>query len=258
MKRGIILLTVLLAAAATAKFGDVTFYFRLSGTNMPYVTGILCRYEPYYGALYSTGPDYLLQYNAMGSIIGSYVLNNCMAPADMDTWLGSRNFSVLDTGRSALLEYVLTTGSFVGSRPVPANTKGYAALWSSRRFLAIGTSVYQYDGNWSIVNSFNTGMDIGAIGATDKFLNRTWPTVIVAPWGPGPFHCYYVSNGSHAASFSVPGSGTRGAHCYGPTEPIYFYCNRVTPGGMYLYRVDIEGYSNVEPASLGRVKALFK
>jgi hypothetical protein len=260
MKRGIILLTVLFAGAASADLGSVVSSFRLSSASLPYVTGIMRQSHSgvvYWGALYSNGPDYLLQYNAQGSIIGSYILDNCTAPGDMDMSTG-HNVYVLDTQRSALLEYVLTTGSFVGSRPVPPNTKGYAAFFEWERFLAIGTWVYYYDRNWSVVRSFNTSMDIGAIAWSRCLLNKEWHTVIVAPHGPGPFHCYYVSNGSHAASFAVPGSGTKGAHCDKGWAP-YFYCNRLTLGGdMYLYKIDIDGLSAVAPASVGRVKALFR
>ncbi len=267
MKRVMIFVVALLAlaAAAAADFGSVVSSFRLSGTSMPYVTGII-KHSPrnpvYYGALYSTGPDYLLQYNESGSIIGSYILEGCLAPADMDDWSDVRKISVLDVGRRELLEYVPTTGSFIGSRPVPSNTRGFAVLgWRWCSFIAVGTWVYQYDRNWSIVSSFNTGMDIGAIAATPFFRNREWATVIVAPRGRGYFNCYYVSTGSFAASFTVPGSGTRGADCmtiYTAPNQIDYFCSRVTARGMYLYKIDIEGYSKIAPASLGRVKALFR
>ncbi len=261
MKRVLIFVTAVLATAAAADFGSIVSSFRLSGASMPYVTGIMYRFMdpvPYWGALYSTGPDYLLRYNESGSIIGSYVLEGCLAPTDMDFGRDNKSIHVLDAGRRALLEYGVTTGSLIASRPVPSNTRGFSVIFSDM-CLAVGTWFYRYDTNSSIVSSFNTGMDIGAIAATPYFRNRSWPAVIVAPRGPGLFHCYYITTGSRGGSFAVPGSGTRGADCdHISWARNDFFCNRVTPRGMYMYQIDIEACDNVAPASLGRVKALFK
>jgi len=118
-----------------------------------------------------------------------------------------------------------------------------------------GGLIRRYSSGGSFLNSFNTGIDVRDLAASGGYYQWWGNFVQVAPRGlPGPIYSYR-STGSLEGSFALPGTGNLGAE--GISDSFY-WCLRRVDTRLWVYYVFLGGGMPVKPASLGKVKALYK
>jgi hypothetical protein len=165
-----------------------------------------------------------------------------------------------------VVSYDLATGSVVDSIYILAHTiywvpVGFAYVPRSRyMYCAIArrehgpyrTIRYTIKGEWAgnIVDRA-TGL-----GATPLYNSQEGEYVILA----GSPTQVYTSSGSLVGSFTVPGSAW--ANVCGPGAPssyktTYWYLTRINYE-YYCYQIDLGNTTKVAPASLGKIKALYR
>ncbi len=261
MARGIVALAAAgFLWAATPAFGAVgstisSFY--LSGTSQPYAQGIYRDAAYVYGVLYSSGATYLRSYTTSGAPVGSVKLGGPAGGAGHSP-LGTAYVGAVDAYR--VLHYEISTGSLAASFAAPAGARAYDYIpGGAYYYVATDRMLYFYTTNGSIVRSMMISFYVGGLAATRYFENRAGEYLVVAQWSSG-LPTYVYSNGSFLRSFVVPGT-TNGCVC-GDGAParygVTYWCNQYIGSGLYAYQVDLANATAVAPASVGKVKALFR
>ena len=246
---------VMLAAAAPASggVGDVIGSFRMDGALNIY------RDDNYVYCV--AGTNTLRRYTVNGSLVGTVALPGLTNAGDADhSPLGTAYFGVLERS-NRIFEYRTATGSFVRSRPVGASTVGYAHFPGSPYYYThTGARIIRYTLAGSVVNSFDVSYSATAIAATRRFDDVGGELVLVANRSTGRT-MVYTGGGSVVRSFDAPGPAV-GCVC-GPGTPYTpkttYWCSVASGASRTAYEIDL-GNKNVAvvPASLGRVKALFR
>jgi len=181
-----------------------------------------------------------------------------------------------------------SNGSVVASFVSPGGSVGRGAAWDGT-YLYTGNSTTDY-----IFRMSTTGSVYGSFGVSNFYGGLTWDHTYLWYTGTSPNYFYRMTTaGSVNSSFSAtfypfdPGSDGTYIYCgtYTPSQQIYklttagsiveshappanypWGCTHdgtdlwfgTTTGTNYIWRVDDGVLSNVAPASLGKVKALFK
>jgi hypothetical protein len=254
---------LVLAATASADLPSIISSFRISGTTPPYARGIYGSYGNVGGIFYEgPGRHSLRVFTSGGSLVATYRMPGGVTLGDADNppeGYPAGTFAVVDEGADNVKVYNMN-GSFVGVwRAVPANTVGYGCGGYGTPLIYLGTSdgaisVHTYAG--SFITSFATGVPLADRGAAGGY--RGWGSyVYLGPARSGdPVRVYHFS--SICGTFHLPGlrnAGTVMPHAGGS---IWSWCLRNTGAEIWAYRVQVGYMMAVEPASLGRVKALFK
>jgi len=261
--------SVALAAAVALIFVSAAFSippeiigsFPLTGATPPSPRGI-----HYYNAVFvishtAPGYNYLYQYSLQGSFISSFLLPGANVISETDCLPGTyprSYFSAVDTGTHDVKIYT-TAASLVGTfMATPADTVAIGVGGHVVDYVYLAASnglIRRYSPEGSFLSSFNTGVAVGDLAASGGYYNYWGYFIQIAPRGaPGPIYTY-TGAGSLFGSFSLPGTASYGA------EVLYtsFYsCLRQVGSALWVYRVDLGRGMAVEPASLGRVKALFR
>ncbi len=252
----------IVTAAAVADYPSVISSFRMSGKAPPYARGV---YIPWYSrtiyAIFYEGPGRhsLRVFTTTGSLIATYTMPGgvVLGDADFPPAGYSGYLAVVDEGSHELKAYT-TTGSFYRViRTLPSDVVGYGVGGHVTAYLHLGTRggvVYRYTPTWSFLNSFLTGMEIADLAAGQGYKGywSDWLEVGGARYGE-PVRVY--RGGYFYGSFSLPGVRNCGASA--GFRSAYF-CLRDLGTEIWAYVVELGPLMAVEPASLGKVKALFK
>ncbi len=203
---------------------------------------------------------------------GSFVREEGIIPGPYPIY-GDADHSVLGVGyfaivygESAVRDIDLATGSLVSSWSPRADILGYGYIPNGayKYVQAKGGGVYRYAAGGSLVGSF-AAPGGRSIAVTDKFSGSSGEYVVVA-------YDYalviFTKAGSRVRSFPVkpaPRALLSGAVC-GPGYPrecgTTLWCHYWEGGGVwtnhFVYQLSLGNGVAVAPASVGKVKALFR
>ncbi len=243
---------------------EIVSSFRLSGAAPPNPRGIHFYSNSAFVISYTApGVNYLYEFSRQGSFISSVRLPGANVIAETDRLPDTYPryyFSAVDTGARDVKIYH-TTGSLVGTfmaAPADAVAIGVGGHVVDYVYLATRSGlIRRYSPQGSFLGSFTTGIDVRDLAASSGYYQRWGNFVQVAPRGlPGPIYSYWGwgYTGSLAGSFDLPGTRSLGAVAFG----TYYYSLRRVNTRLWVYQVFLGSGMPVEPASLGRIKALYK
>ncbi len=260
---------LVITGAARAGVGGVLHHFNMSGNIFPVAAGVYRDDAYVFGTFFTGNGGELRRYTSAGSLINSFPLAGAVAPLDPGpSPRGSNYITVLDAG-TALRTYETATGSFISSVAVPTSS-GYAYVPGGEYiYLAASPYVHRYTTAGSHISSFNVGDDAGTLAATPYFDSLAAEYVIVLPASRGVHPALvYTGDGSFVSSFTFSGPypdmdyrlGASVGEGYpssaGPTLWLTLQTDFIWRSA---YEIDLgNGRIAVAPASLGRIKALFK
>jgi hypothetical protein len=252
---------VIIIPAAFSQPPSIISSFRLTGATPPNPRGI-CFSSTSAFVISHTAPrvNYLYEFSRQGSFISSVILEGANVIAETDGLpepYSGPGFSAVDTGSREVKIYT-TAGSLVGTfmaAPADAVAIGVGGHVTDYVYLSTRSGVVlRHSPRGSFLSSFNTGIDVRDLAASGGYYHWWGNFVQVGPRGlPGPIYSYW-SNGSLAGSFALPGTrnlGALGSH-------THYYCLRRVNTQLWVYYVYLGRGMPVEPASLGRIKALYK
>ena len=250
---------LIIVPAAFSQPPSIISSFRLTGATPPDPRGIHL-YGTSAFVISHTAPNvnYLYEFSRQGSFISSMrlVSANVIAETDRlpDTY-PRYYFSAVDTGTRDVKIYN-TTGSLVGTFMAAQDAVAIGVDYYVYLATPAGT-IRRYSPQGNFLGSFTTGIDVRDLAASGGYGIEWGSFVQVAPRGlPGPIYCYrdlgYTA--SLAGSFALPGSRSLGAVAF----HTQYYCLRRVNTRLWIYEVYLGRGMPVEPASLGKVKALFK
>ena len=247
----------------TAAFADVPSIlssFRMSGTAPPYARGIYGGYWDAGGIFYEgPGRHSFRIFTTAGSLTATYPMAGGVMLGDADRAPeGYAGFAVVDEGSHELKAYGMTGSLYGVIRTLSSDTVAYARGGYTKDYLYLGTSngvVFCYTPSWSLANSYSTGIAVTDLAAGYGYGHYWGDYLDVGSRQAGdPIRVYYGPGGVMVASFALPGIRSCGAVRSGQI----YWCLRDLGTEIWAYRVAISALMGVEPASLGKVKALFK
>lgn len=190
-------------------------------------------------------------YTTTGSLVGSFdPPRGPYSPVQFGAEFDGTYYWGADLFQQKYVYRFTTQGSTISSFAAP-DPSGIA--WDGSRLWVMslyGGTVRQYTTGGSVVSSFNVapinaGYDMAWDGSYLWCANRP---------SAGPNYIFrFTTQGSVVASFAAPGTFTTGCGCDGR----YLWLSD-NSGTKRVYRVDAELTPHVAPASVGRVKALFR
>lgn len=255
--------SIIMALGAYAYPVRILGSFRISGTAPPYARGVYVDGN-WYGIFYAgDGYNYLYKFNWSGSLVSTVRLPRAVRLGDAGHappgFPLSDHFGVLDEGTHDVKVYT-PAGSFVGTwRAVSSDTVGYARWGYYYNYAYLGTTdgrISVYDEAGSLINSYATGVQIADLAAEESYAGLHGHYLVLGPARTGdPVRVYFGPTGSLIGTFALPGQYNVGASSRMPSN---YYCLRRLSSEIWAYYADIGAYMPVEPASLGKVKALFK
>ncbi len=178
--------------------------------------------------------------------------------------LGSGYFTDIYTvgGVQAITDFNLATGSAVASWAPFGNMQGYAYN-TTRHIRYVGNTagyVHRYNAVGSLLNSYPTADGILGLAATEEFAGNQGEYLIVTK-----VHYWYVYNaqGVEVARVEFPIVGGIGKSACGPGYPAEYgttlWCIGLAGNyDDYVFQISLHNATGVEPASVGRIKALFR
>jgi len=267
------------AGAAFASMGSVISSFRLSGMAEPFATGVYAGTSYVYAIFYSASDNYLYRYTRAGSLTSTYSLRGSRVPRGGDgCHLGAGYLSVVDSQTNRLLMYRTNGGMPVASFPVtpPVGYSLQDVMWTGSCYevtdgVARGSfNRYAGDGTFEGLVTYQgwpaamTGTGAAAYAATANGRNGDYLVASARLNGQPSCILDVGGAGSLVATFGMPALYACGG-CIGPSSQPATYGNAywvswVVPSSIYCMQVDIGGraLSDVAPASLGKVKALYR
>jgi hypothetical protein len=206
------------------------------------------------------GVNTLRTYTVSGSLTGTVPLAGLTSAGDADhSPSGPGYFAVIERS-SVIYEYLVSSGSFVRSITGGPNTVGGGYFpGSSYVYIHVRPYVYRFTTAGSLVGSFLVSYSAGPIAATDRFNARAGDYVIVGAQTAGNT-MVYTGAGSVVTTFTVPG-GTYGCVCgpgYPPSYGTTYWCNLAVGSSRYAYQIELGNGTAVAPASVGKIKALYR
>jgi hypothetical protein len=161
-----------------------------------------------------------------------------------------------------LLNYRATDGSLVSSWILSGDVRGYAyAPGSDHLFLSTSSNIVRFTTTGSQLNSF-AAPNTTHIAVTNTLAGRNGEYILASS---GNVVRAYTTAGSIVTSFNMPGvNNDLGVVCgpgYPATNGTTLWCSlRVIAGSyiQYLFQLSLGNGINVEPSSLGRVKAIYR
>ncbi len=253
-------------AAAFSYPPEVTSSFPLPAVAPAEARGVYYPYEHPYDTIYvisheSPGVNYLHKFVSKGSHVSSFLLRGASVLGDADNapdGYSSYYFSVVDMGTNDVKIYTVE-GSLVGTLfPAPPETVAVGIGGHSYNYIYLGTSdgvIYRYWGQGVFAGSFSTGIEIYDLAGSGAYAYEWGNHVLLGPKRPSKIVYAYNYAGRLAGGFELPGMRNRGAMAY---DYRFYWCLREDADGLWAYHVYLGQGMAVEPASLGRVKALFK
>jgi len=254
-----------LASTVYADLPTIISSFRMSGTAPPYARGIVL-YGPRGVFFLRDSYNYLYTFNTSGSLISTARLPGAVRLGDADgppEGYPSYCFAVVDEAALNVKIYT-TSGSYVGTLfAVAPKTVGIGIGGHLARHIYTVTEegvVSRYTPYGSFVGSYATGVKAADIAAAYGYKYMWGDYIYVGPAQEyEPIRVYDMRFGcSLAGSFTVPGLTNAGAVVGGGTTTIFYWNLRRMGAEIWAYQTVAAALMAVHPASLGRVKALFK
>jgi hypothetical protein len=238
------------AGAANAGLGDVISSFPLTGIIMAHAVAWNGQYLAVTNYHYS-GDRMWRHYTTTGSLVGSFdPPRGPYSPVQYGAEFDGTYYWGSDLFQQKYVYRFTTQGSTISSFPAP-DPSGIAWDGSHLWIMSLyGGTVRQYTTEGSVVKSFNVapinaGYDMAWDGTYLWCANR--PTA-------GPYYVFsFTTDGSVVASFASPGTFTTGCGCDGR----YLWLSD-NSGSKHVYQVDAELTHDVAPASVGKIKALYR
>jgi hypothetical protein len=200
------------------------------------------------------------KYTPDGTFIGNVDFNrpNSYPLNDPDHSRRGDGYMTAGTEGDFLITYNMSTGAWVENTHLPIqDIQGYAYRGDGATFAFVTDDswiTYKFNPAWNVVASFSWG---GGLAATRRYEGRAGNYVILN----GNPADVYTGAGSLVGTFPCPANA--GCVC-GPGYPASwgttFWTYRRVAGNNYMvYQIDLgNGLTAVEPASLGKVKALYR
>ncbi len=239
--------------------------FRMSGATVPYARGIYTGGGSSLGAIFyeGTGRHSFRIFTSTGSLTASYPMAGGvrLGDADLPPEGYTGYLAVVDEGSHELKAYGMTGSFYRVIRTLAADVVAYARGGHVIDYLYLGTRtgvIRRYTPAWSFLNSFATGVPTADLAAGRGY-NEYWGNwVILGPSrAPAAIRAYRGEAGSFYGSFALPGNASCGA-IYSGRGRTTMWCLRNLGTAIWAYELDTGPLMAVEPASLGKVKALFK
>ena len=253
----------IIVPAAFSQPPEIISSFRMSGVAPPCARGIYGD-NLIVGGIFYEGPGRhsFRVFTSGGSLVATYPMPGGVMLGDADNppqGYAAGTFAVVDEGARNVKVYSVT-GSFVGVwKAVPPNTVGCAVGGYMEKLIYLGTSdgvvsVHTYSG--SFITSFATGVPLADLGSAAGY--RGWGEYMyLGPARSGdPVRVY--NWGSMCGTFHLPGLTNAGTTMPHAGASIWSWCLRNAGTEMWAYKVQVGHMMAVEPASLGRIKALYK
>jgi hypothetical protein len=254
---------LIFAGSAYSLYPSIASSFPLRGVTPPDPRGIhYAANNIHVISQTGAGKNYLYKYTWDGSFISSVVLPGAQGLADADRLpepYPDEYFAVVDIVPNDVKIYT-TGGSLVGTflQP-PAHTVAIGVGGHVFDYVYLATRegvVFRYTSGGSLMGSFATGIEPGDLTGSGGYGSEWGDYIQLSPRGSaGPIYSYHAHNGSLVGTFNLPGVRNCGAST--PAKCGY-WCIREGIGAFWIYEVYLGSGMPVEPASLGRVKALFK
>ena len=277
---------IIAAAAAEATIGSIISSFWLDNTNPPGYSplGVYRDRSRVYVTFYFTGGNggFLRSYTAAGVPVGSVTLDVIAQPSDVTPChLGARYIGVVDARTAYLYFLTKSTGSLVSSFwAYGGGGAGYvpAVTWDGFYFYSAGLTsegdfnLYDRDGSfvrtWHL-NGWPVGQwGIDGVAFAPRANFRDGRYLVTSPFPGGkPHYLFDMVDGSLLASWRMPSSFFEYSTdvAYGNASPTTYggaaWIIRMYVGGVYwVYQLDIHarGATNVLPASIGKIKAIYR
>jgi hypothetical protein len=254
-----------LASTAYAYLPTIISSFRMSGTAPPYARGIVL-YGPRGVFFLRDSYNYLYAFNTSGSLISTARLPGAVRLGDADgppEGYPSYSFAVVDEAALNVKIYT-TTGSYVGTLfTVSPKTVGIGVGGHLAEHIYTITEegvVSRYSPYGSFVASYATGVKAADIAAAYGYKYMWGDYIYVGPAQEyEPIRVYDMRFGcSLAGSFTMPGLANVGAVVGGGTTTTFYWNLRRMGADIWAYKTVVTALMEVQPASLGKVKALFK
>jgi hypothetical protein len=252
--------------------------FRMTGLVAPYALGIYRDPSYVYGIGYTgSSTAYLLRFTSTGSSTGSFAITGVGQPRDADrAHLGAGYLSFVDANTLRCYIFRTSGGAAVSSFPCSGSPYPLNVFWDGSYYCVNGSSnrglFYRYttsgssDGTWSCAG-WPAGITVAGGAALANAGNNTTgtPYFVACSWSAGePMLMTTYPGGSLVRTWSMPNSNGNGI-CYGDssnpsTYGASIWANWYTGSGLYAFEIDINARnaSNVTPASLGKVKSLYR
>ncbi|HUV86674.1 MAG TPA: hypothetical protein VMX79_06130 [bacterium] len=257
-----------LAVAANVAYGEVGSVISSFRVNVYYppemTTGVYRDAAYVYIVTYDYGENfYLIRYTPDGTKAGTIGLGYlpfgpALLPYGADHSVSGAGYVSFSFDDGYLLTYSTSTGSLVESIQREPYFDQYAFIPGGRSiYVGLGSVVYRMTRAWSVVNSFPFQGFLGA--ATEDFNGGHGQYIITERYGTTAY--VYAGTGSLVSTFSTIHSG-KDTVC-GPGYPASYgttywrFINTASDYG-WCYQIDLGGATAVAPASLGKVKALFR
>jgi hypothetical protein len=196
-----------------------------------------------------------------GSLVSRVRLPGAVKLGDADftpEGYSSGYFAVIDEASQDLKLYS-TAGSFYSViRTLPGDVVAYGRGGHVTPRLYLGTRngvISRYTTNWSFLNSFATAVPIADLAAGSGY-RYAWGDYLEvgSRQAAEPIRVYFGYSGHLCDSFTLPGVRNCGAIGGGDS----YWCLRDLGTEIWAYGVRIAALMEVQPASLGRIKALYK
>jgi hypothetical protein len=265
-----------MAPCSFARVGSVISSFHMREGPARWVAAVYRDQDYVYGVLEYGPSDYeyrLVTFNVDGSVVASvpleYVPGQGHEPliwlrdADHST-LGAGYVGLLGTGhiyRVYGLDFDVETGSFVRRFNTLDIGTAYAHI-PGGNYIYIGETypnhILRLTTSGSFVSSFRPRDVCDVLAATDYFEGRYGAYLITYGGGSGLYHHIYTDDGSLLDSFWLgPFAMISGGVC-GPGYPSDYGITYWCIDGSWCFQIDLANGVAVAPASVGKVKALFR
>jgi hypothetical protein len=239
------------AGVARAELGSIISSFPLGGYIMAHAVAWNGRYLAVTNYHYS-GDRMWRHYTTAGSLVGSFdPPRGPYSPVQYGAEFDGTFYWGSDLFQQKYVYRFTTQGSTISSFPAP-DPSGIAWDGSHLWIMSLyGGVVREYTTGGSVLSSFtvapiNAGYDMCWDGTHLWCANR--------PTSGGPYYIFrFTTQGSVVASFAAPGTFTTGCGCDGR----YLWLSD-NSGTKAVYQVDAGLTHNVAPASVGKIKALFR
>lgn len=259
------LCTAALPVPAFPSLGSVISSFWIADNYHSYAHGVARDGTYVYYVTVEMSPAFRLYYRYPGGGGGMVFIGKFPAGH------GDADRSVLGPGYFAdiyrvgevqtITDFDVATGSAVASwAPFEDNMRGYAyspAL--GRKYVGHDSRVYRYDTGGNLLSSFVIGMNMNGLAVTEEFSGYNGEYIIVAAGIDS-----YVLNaqGAIVGSFSYPRGVITACAC-GPGYPSEYgttlWCVVDTyMQAVYLSQVSLHNATAIAPASVGKIKALYR
>jgi hypothetical protein len=256
--------------------GSVISSFRMTGVAKPYALGIYRDASYVHGVIYGGDKNYLYRFTPAGARVSSYVLNGTSTPRDADdAHLGAGYLALVDARKRYLFVFSTAGGAAITSFPVAGSPFPLNCFWDGayyhangpsdrgefNRYAATGASA----GTWSCAGWPDGMTYCGGAAYAARGNNAAGPYVVACSWlAREPMCMTTFPTGSLVQSWTPPAENGNGL-VYGKSSQPGAYGNAVwaawfTGASLDAFEFDIgaRGGPAVAPASLGRIKSLYR